>query len=141
MKFIDKAAKTRGMAKKAKIALSAIRNIPKFIDAKNAPKGFDAKSLIFSAVAGGSYRSIGSFHHKSLYIGSMWFQDVWNLNIARLERCVIHCATPEGIVPFCAYNGLGYGAKIEKRHGIALSEWEKSGAKMKDDLWKGGRVS
>ena len=22
-----------------------------------------------------------------------------------------------------------------------LSEWEKSGAKMKDDLWKGGRVS
>ena len=67
----------------------------------------------------------------------MWFQDAWNLNIDRLQRCVIHYTTFEGIVPFCAYNGLGYGDRIREKHSISIKEWEKkTGRKMKDDLRK-----
>jgi len=72
----------------------------------------------------------------------MWFQDPWNLNIERLKRCVIHYTTFEGIVPFCAYNGLGLGEKIRKNHSISFREWKKrTGKTMKDDLWKNGPIS
>ena len=69
---------------------------------------------------------------KTLVIGSMWYQDVWNLNIDRLQRCVIHCPTFEGIVPFCSYAGLGYGEKIQKKYSLTIGEWEKkSGRSLK----------
>ena len=75
--------------------------------------------------------------YKSLFLGSMWFQDAFNLNVHRLERCVIHYTTLEGIVPFCAYNGLGIGDKIREKHSIPIKEWEKeTGRKMRDDLRK-----
>jgi uncharacterized radical SAM superfamily Fe-S cluster-containing enzyme len=65
----------------------------------------------------------------------MWYQDAWNLNIDRLKRCVIHCATFEGIVPFCSYSGLGYGEKIHKKYSITIEEWEKkTGRRLEDDL-------
>jgi uncharacterized radical SAM superfamily Fe-S cluster-containing enzyme len=67
----------------------------------------------------------------------MWFQDVFNLNIDRLERCVIHYTTLDGIVPFCAYNGLGIGDRIREKHSIPIKEWEiNSGRKIKEDLRK-----
>ncbi len=141
MKFIDGQAKIKGSLKKAKVAASFFRNINKFIDKEEAPH-FDLRKLLVNAVLDGSYNALRQFHYKSLYIGAMWFQDVWNMNISRLERCVIHYTTPDGIIPFCAYNGLGYGARIEKKHGISIKEWEKrSKSRMKEDLWKGGPVS
>ena len=72
----------------------------------------------------------------------MWFQDSFNLNIDRLERCVIHYTTLEGIVPFCAYNGLGIGDKIREKHSIPIKEWEREiGRSIKDDLWKEGPLT
>jgi len=66
----------------------------------------------------------------------MWFQDSFNLNVDRLQRCVIHYTTLEGIVPFCAYNGLGFGDRIRKKHSLTIKDWEKkTGRNMKDDLW------
>ena len=67
----------------------------------------------------------------------MWFQDPYNLNIERLKRCVIHYTTYEGIVPFCAYNGLGIGDKIRDEHSTTIKEWEKkTGRTIKEDLRK-----
>jgi uncharacterized radical SAM superfamily Fe-S cluster-containing enzyme len=67
----------------------------------------------------------------------MWFQDAFNLNVDRLERCVIHYTTEEGIIPFCTYNGIGIGEKIREKHSLTIKEWEKkTGKKMKDDLRK-----
>ncbi len=38
-------------------------------------------------------------------ISAMAFQDVWNVDIERLQGCCIHIVSPEGnLVPFCAYN-------------------------------------
>ncbi|UCH72286.1 MAG: radical SAM protein [Thermoplasmatales archaeon] len=135
--FIDKQSDIKGPLKKIRIASAFLKNIDKFVDYKKAPHGFDLKKLLKDAAIGGSYNSLRGFHYKSLFVGSMWFQDVFNLNVDRLERCVIHYTTFEGIVPFCTYNGLGIGDKIREKHSISIKEWEKrTGRKIKDDLRK-----
>ena len=137
LKFIDDQSNRGGPLKKLRIAAAFIKNIDKFVDKEKAPHGFDLKQLLKDAALGGSYDSLRGFHYKSLFVGSMWFQDTWNLNIDRLQRCVIHYTTFEGIVPFCAYNGLGYGDRIREKYSIPIKEWEKqTGRKLKDDLRK-----
>jgi uncharacterized radical SAM superfamily Fe-S cluster-containing enzyme len=50
---------------------------------------------------------------------------------------VIHYTTPDGVIPFCSYNGLDYGSKIRKNNSISIDDWErKNNKKLKDDLWK-----
>jgi len=135
--FIDKQSQIKGPLKKIRVASAFLKNIDKFVDKEKAPKGFDLKKLLKDAAIGGSYNSLRGFHYKSLFVGSMWFQDSFNLNVDRLKRCVIHYTTLEGIVPFCAYNGLGIGDKIREKHSMTIKEWEKqTGRKLKDDLRK-----
>jgi len=135
--LVDKESKIRGPLKKLRIASTFLKNIDKFVDYENAPFGFNLKKLLKDAAIGGSYDSLRGFHYKSLFVGSMWFQDAFNLNVDRLERCVIHYTTLEGIVPFCTYNGLGIGDKIREKHSISIKEWEnQTGKKMRDDLRK-----
>ncbi|MFP4045569.1 MAG: tetraether lipid synthase Tes [Candidatus Aenigmatarchaeota archaeon] len=142
MELVDKLSKKKGKLKKAKIAASMMNNLSKFIDKEKAPEGFSLKKLLVKAITKGDYSSLGEFHYKTLYVGTMWFQDVWNLNLDRLQNCVIHYTTPEGMVPFCAYNGLGVGQEIREKHSIPVEKWEeKSGKTLKDDLWKNGPVS
>ncbi len=137
LEFIDKESEIKGPLKKLRIASAFLKNIDKFVDYDKAPEGFNLKKLLKDAAIGGSYDSLRGFHYKSLFVGSMWFQDAFNLNVDRLQRCVIHYTTLEGIVPFCAYNGLGIGDKIRDKHSISIKEWEKkTGRKMKDDLRK-----
>lgn len=135
--FINKESEIKGPFKKLRIGAAFLKNIDNFVDYSKAPKDFDLKKLLKDAAIGGSYDSLRGFHHKSLFIGSMWFQDSFNLNTERLKRCVIHYTTFEGIVPFCSYNGLGIGDDIRKKHSIPIKEWEKkTGRKIKDDLRK-----
>lgn len=140
--LIDKLSGKEGVLKKAKIATSLLKNASKYIDQEKAPEGLNLKTLLVNAITKGSYDALGEFHHKSLYIGTMWFQDPWNLNLERLERCVIHYTTEEGMVPFCTYNGLNVGPKIREKHSMSFEEWkEKTGKTMKDDLWQNGAIS
>ncbi len=135
--FINKQSEIKGPFKKFRIATNFLRNIDKFVDQEKAPKDFNLKKILKDAAIGGSYDSLRGFHYKSLFVGSMWFQDAFNLNIDRLQRCVIHYTTLEGIVPFCSYNGLGMGDKIREKHSVKIREWEKqTGKSMKDDLRK-----
>jgi uncharacterized radical SAM superfamily Fe-S cluster-containing enzyme len=135
--FVEKESKIKGPLKKLRIASAFLKNIDNFVDYDNSPKGFNLKRILKDAAIGGSYNSLRSFHYKSLFVGSMWFQDAYNLNVDRLQRCVIHYSTLEGIVPFCTYNGLGIGDKIREKHSIPIAQWEKkTGKKMKDDLRK-----
>ena len=137
LKFIEKESEIKGPFKRLRVASSFLRNVDKFVDYKKAPQGFDLKKILKDAAIGGSYDSLRGFHYKSLFVGSMWFQDAFNLNFDRLKRCVIHYTTLDGIVPFCTYNGLGIGDKIREKHSITVKEWEKKvGRKIKDDLRK-----
>ncbi len=137
LSFIDKESQIKGPLKKIRVASAFLKHIDDFVDYDKAPHGFNLKNLLKDAAIGGSYDSLRGFHYKSLFIGSMWFQDSFNLNIDRLKRCVIHYTTFEGIVPFCTYNGLGIGDKIREKHSVPIKDWEeKTGKKLKNDLRK-----
>jgi uncharacterized radical SAM superfamily Fe-S cluster-containing enzyme len=60
-----------------------------------------------------------------LFIAGMWFQDLFNYDFRRTERCIIPYATEEGEISFCAYNtGIGWRQIIEKMHMTAtLTKW------------------
>jgi 7,8-dihydro-6-hydroxymethylpterin dimethyltransferase len=41
---------------------------------------------------------------RSLCVSGMAFQDAWNIDLERLQRCCVHVARPGGrLIPFCAY--------------------------------------
>jgi len=56
---------------------------------------------------------------KSLAISGMAFQDVWNIDTARLKRCCIHVATPDSrLIPFCTYYlTSATGERLYRRFG------------------------
>ena len=60
-----------------------------------------------------------------LFIAGMWFQDLFNYDFRRTERCIIPYATQQGEISFCAYNtGIGWRQIIEKMHMTAtLTKW------------------
>ncbi len=60
-----------------------------------------------------------------LFIAGMWFQDLFNYDFRRTERCIIPYATQEGEISFCAYNtGVGWRNIVEKMHMTAtLTKW------------------
>ncbi len=69
----------------------------------------------------GDFDSLTEFHEKSLFLGVMHFQDPYNMDMDRVKKCVIHYATPEGkIIPFCAYNSVGYREETEKANAKPL---------------------
>jgi 7,8-dihydro-6-hydroxymethylpterin dimethyltransferase len=45
-------------------------------------------------------------HRASTFaVSAMAFQDVWNLDLERVQECCIHVAAPDGrMIPFCLYN-------------------------------------
>ncbi len=74
-----------------------------------------------------------------LFIAGMWFQDLFNYDFRRTERCIIPYATQEGEISFCAYNtGVGWRNIIEKMHMTAtLTKWyEEHG---RHEIFAGGR--
>ena len=75
-----------------------------------------------------------------MFIAGMWFQDLFNYDFRRTERCIIPYATQEGEISFCAYNtGIGWRNIIEKMHMTAtLTKWyEEHG---RHEIFAGGKA-
>jgi uncharacterized radical SAM superfamily Fe-S cluster-containing enzyme len=90
---------------KLKMKGMILREIPKFVDARQAPRDLNATRMLIRIFRFGTRESLREFHNRMLFIGSMHFQDRYNLDLERLQRCGIHYATPDGrVIPFCAYN-------------------------------------
>lgn len=54
-----------------------------------------------------SYESLGHLRRRIFLLGSMAFMDRYTFDVNRVERCVVHYATPDlKIIPFCAYNNV-----------------------------------
>ncbi|MHC1584670.1 MAG: tetraether lipid synthase Tes [Candidatus Syntropharchaeia archaeon] len=95
-----------------------VRAIPRYIDKKYSPKDVDVGKLLVDILKKGSREATAKFHYNVLFIGAMHFQDAYNFDLQRLERCGIHYVIPDGrIIPFCSYNTL-YREKIEKEFAI-----------------------
>lgn len=94
---------------------------------EKAPKGFTLKEFISALITESNIRIDKESPWRLLFVAGMHFQDLYNFNIDRVQRCVIHYAAPNGrIYPFCTYNsGPTYRDKIEKEFSIPLEEYNR----------------
>jgi uncharacterized radical SAM superfamily Fe-S cluster-containing enzyme len=136
----EKAEEVKGGKNKYLLGLKMLREIGSFIDKDKAPKGFSLGKIIWNALVKHDYRALGKFHEKSLFVGMMHFQDLYNYDIERVKRCCIHYAMPGGkIIPFCTFNVIPqfYRDKSQKAYGTDLDKWaQKTGRTLKDDLYR-----
>ena len=135
------------------MALTLMRNYDPF----QAPKHFKLTDLMkkFDKTFGATGRDYGkvagdrthadidkrrSDRWNFLFVAGMWFQDLFNYDFRRTERCIIPYATQEGEISFCAYNtGIGWRQIIEKMHMTAtLTKWyEENG---RHEIYAGGKA-
>ena len=123
------------------VAVKVLASIGSFVDKEKQPKGLSFARLVTDALVKHSYDAIGEFHMKSMLLGLMHFQDKFNHDLERVQRCDIHYLTPDlRIIPFCAFNVLPewYRDSIQQKFGVPVQQWEaKTGRKLEDDLYKG----
>jgi uncharacterized radical SAM superfamily Fe-S cluster-containing enzyme len=105
------------------VALSFIRNF----DAKKTPAGLtlaEFAKLFFNGKMGGTMgKKLREQDWTVLWVGGMWFQDLWTYDFRRTEMCVIPYATQEGEISFCAYNtGVGWRQIVENMHTVAKTK-------------------
>lgn len=114
-----------GFGVKAKVLTKAIKDIPGTIDTRKAPKGLNLLKIILDILRTGDYSALAEFTTRALMIGCMHFQDAYNFDLDRVERCGIHYAIPDGrIIPFCSYNSI-HRPEIERKFSVPPSEWQR----------------
>ncbi len=104
------------------VALSFLRNF----DSRKAPPGMTLFEFLklFNGKMGGSLMTKEKEQDWTvLWVGGMWFQDLWTYDFRRTEMCVIPYATQEGEISFCAYNtGVGWRQIVENMHMVARTK-------------------
>ncbi len=139
--FEDKAEEIKSGKNKYFTMLEVVRKLSSFIDKKKQPAGLDLAKMFGSILMKRSFGSVGSWHVKGLFLGMMHFQDKYNEDLERLQRCDIHYLTPDlRVVPFCAFNVIPewYRDRIQKKYSISVEEWEQRvGVKLEDGLYRG----
>lgn len=111
-------------------AIGVLRLLNKCVDSSKMPPGMTKKKFIdaiTSIMGSKSKKTLANFSWKMMYVGAMHFQDSFNYDVSRVERCAIHYITPDlKVIPFCAYNGgPEYRAEVEARFSIPLAEWKQ----------------
>ena len=111
----------------ARAALAIVRNIRP----ENLPKDLGAWDLV-KIMDGHTGGKMGiarrrRYRWRVLFVGGMWFQDLFNYDFRRTEMCIIPYATQMGEISFCAYNtGVGWRKIVEEMFRSAtLAEWYK----------------
>lgn len=74
----------------------------------------------------------GVFTYRTLLVAGMHFQDLYNYDIERVKRCVIHYSAPNGqLYPFCTYNsGPEFREKIEREFAVPVETLEPMRCKV-----------
>ncbi|NOX71558.1 MAG: radical SAM protein [Candidatus Micrarchaeota archaeon] len=141
----EKAQEIKEGKNKKVAAAKILLKLRTFIDKEKQPKDIKMANLLYNAIIKHSYRALGDFHHKTLFLGMMHFQDKYNYDRERVQRCNIHYVMPDGrIMPFCSFNVLPeiYRDKVQEQYSIPSDEWEKkagvtlAGLKYKRDAEK-----
>jgi len=97
-KLIPDAIKYGGMKK------ALAKKLATYIIQDELPTGERLSQILEDVIEKGDYRSLGKFHHRFLFLGMMHFQDYYNYDINRVQRCSIHYIAGSKIIPFCTYN-------------------------------------
>jgi len=135
----EKAKELREGKSRYVVGAKMLYKLNSFIDKRRSPEGFSLAKIIYNALMKHDYRALGVFHHKSLFIGMMHFQDLYNYDINRVRRCSIHYLTPEAVIPFCAFNVIPewYRDRVQNKYGISFKKWESmTGKRLKEEAYK-----
>jgi hypothetical protein len=101
------AAKGRRVRAKGRLLMS-LRHI----------KGARLKKFLWTVLKSGSFEAVSDLHFDMIMVSAMHFMDAYNFDRERVRRCVVHYALPDGrIIPFCAYNNVGYREETERAFG------------------------
>jgi hypothetical protein len=118
---------------KARMAIAIARNF----DARRAPSGFTSRHLfeLFAHFLP-RFRSEGDDwpardnadpEWRLMIIAAMWFQDLFNYNLAAVQMDSTPVATVEGEIAFSAYNAAGWRKVVEHLHQTAtLADWHRT---------------
>ena len=131
VKAINDAARGAVLSK-AQVVSALLRNY----NPRKAPPDFTLADLImkFDKQSGGSLGGeygVGKDRKSDrwliMFVAGMWFQDLFNYDFRRTERCIIPYGTQEGEISFCAHNtGIGWRQIIEHIHQNAtVGDWYK----------------
>jgi hypothetical protein len=119
------ARKAEGARVKMFSKISAWNSLRKHFKPQFAPPGLTFERFLntlqgMTDHSDGRGAGDGTFTYKTLLVAGMHFMDVYNYDIARVKRCVIHYTAPNGLVyPFCTYNsGPCFREKIEREFSV-----------------------
>jgi uncharacterized radical SAM superfamily Fe-S cluster-containing enzyme len=139
--FEEKADEIKSGANRYWAMLEVVRKLKQFVNKDKQPRGLDLAKMFSSILLKRNFDSVGSWHVRSLFLGMMHFQDKYNEDLERLQRCDIHYLTPDlRIIPFCAFNVIPewYRDRIQKKFSIPVEEWEKAhGQTLEAGLYRG----
>lgn len=112
----------KNIAEKALLIGKAMKDAISCVDKDRVPKGLDIASIIFNVLSTrGDMPALNDFHHRMTFVGSMHFQDKYNMDFERVKYCGIHYVTPDlSKIPFCTYNNFDYREKTERRFSTPL---------------------
>lgn len=80
------------------------KKLTDYIIQDELPNGESLAAMLENIFDDGSYDSLRTFHYNFLFLGMMHFQDYYNYDVNRIQRCSIHYAAGDKIIPFCTYN-------------------------------------
>ncbi|MFO8133012.1 MAG: radical SAM protein [Thermoplasmatota archaeon] len=92
------AVRYRGLSK------ALAKKLTDYIIKDELPNGESLSTMLENIFDAGSYDSLRTFHYNFLFLGMMHFQDYYNYDVNRVQRCSIHYAAGDKIIPFCTYN-------------------------------------
>jgi uncharacterized radical SAM superfamily Fe-S cluster-containing enzyme len=97
-----------------------LKELPKFIDESKTPDGLAFTRLFLSILKSGTREALTEFHNNTLFLGTMFFQDLYNIDLERLQRCGVHYVLPDGwIIPFCSYNTIHRSRSSNRDNQVA----------------------
>lgn len=84
-----------------------LKDVLKIVDFQKMPKSSILPKLLIALLRQRNIDALAKILNHTLFLGSMHFQDLYNFDIERVQRCIIHYAVPDGrVIPFCTYNTI-----------------------------------
>ncbi|MGC9554768.1 MAG: radical SAM protein [Thermoplasmatota archaeon] len=80
------------------------QRLSEYIIRDELPNGELLSGMLEEIIEKGDYSTLRKFHYSFIFLGMMHFQDYYNYDVHRVERCSIHYSAGHRLIPFCTYN-------------------------------------
>lgn len=127
VEFLEEAtSEMNGKVSRVLTLAKIIKQVPKYIDEKKGPKSINVLRMILDVLKKGDIENTSRFHRNTLFLGTMHFQDLYNIDLERIKKCGVHYAIPDGrIIPFCTYN-IFHRDSVESKFSVPYIQEHES---------------